>query len=125
MTRAAIWDMDGTLVDTAELHFVAWQATCRERGRDSDRADCAATVGRRNPEILQYLFGDRFDETEVARIGERKEEMYRAEAKHGVTLLPGVEAILAALHDAGWEQSGGSSTTHANLTPDIDTTGIA
>src|SRR3954453_13806400 len=51
MTRAAIWDVDGTLVDTAELHFVAWQAACRELGRDFDRADFAATFGRRNPEI--------------------------------------------------------------------------
>jgi beta-phosphoglucomutase-like phosphatase (HAD superfamily) len=30
----AIWDMDGTLVDTAELHFQAWEAACRELGRD-------------------------------------------------------------------------------------------
>ena len=30
---AAIWDMDGTLVDTAELHFDAWLALCKELGR--------------------------------------------------------------------------------------------
>ena len=59
MTRAAIWDMDGTLVDTAELHFQAWYEVCRELGRDFTRADFAATFGRRNPEIIAYLFGDR------------------------------------------------------------------
>src|SRR5262249_33836663 len=30
---AAIWDVDGTLVDTAELHFRAWRAVSAERGR--------------------------------------------------------------------------------------------
>ena len=52
MPRAAIWDVDGTLVDTAEQHFRAWVDACRERGRDFTRADFAATFGRRNP-VLQ------------------------------------------------------------------------
>ena len=29
---AVLWDMDGTLVDTAELHFRAWKDCCRELG---------------------------------------------------------------------------------------------
>ena len=37
-----IWDMDGTLVDTAELHFLAWQQVCQEVGRPFTRADFAA-----------------------------------------------------------------------------------
>ena len=32
--KAAIWDVDGTLVDTAELHFQAWQEVCRDNDRD-------------------------------------------------------------------------------------------
>ena len=61
-TRAVLWDVDGTLVDTAELHFEAWRETCRELGRDFTRADFAATFGLRNPEIIRHLFGDRFDD---------------------------------------------------------------
>ena len=30
--RAAIWDVDGTLVDTAEIHFAAWQAFAAAHG---------------------------------------------------------------------------------------------
>src|SRR5947208_1922082 len=60
---AALWDVDGTLVDTAELHFQAWLELCRELGRPFTRADFAATFGRRNPEILEYLFGPRFSAT--------------------------------------------------------------
>ena len=86
-----IWDMDGTLVNTAELHFEAWRVTCAELGRDFTRADFAATFGRRNPEIMDVLFPGRFSAAEVDRIGERKEQLYRAAAERlGVTLLPGV-----------------------------------
>jgi beta-phosphoglucomutase len=124
MTRAAIWDMDGTLVDTAELHFQAWQHACREHGHDFTRADFAATFGKRNPEILAQLFGDRFTPREVADFGERKEELYRAAARQGVTLLPGVGPLLEGLHREGFRQAIGSSAPRANLELILDLTGV-
>ena len=48
--RAVLWDMDGTLVDTAELHFAAWRQLMQELNRPFTRADFAATFGLRNPE---------------------------------------------------------------------------
>jgi beta-phosphoglucomutase len=124
MTRAAIWDMDGTLVDTAELHFLAWREVCRELGRSFDRADFAATFGQRNPEILSIIFGDRFSPQEVDAIGDRKEELYRDAARQGVTLLPGVAELLDGLHRAGFRQAIGSSAPHANLDLILEMTGI-
>src|SRR5262249_3967335 len=86
-----IWDMDGTLVDTAELHFQAWREICRDFSRDFTRADFAATFGRRNPEIIRHLFGSRFDDKETADLGNRKEEIYKDAARRtGVELLSGV-----------------------------------
>jgi beta-phosphoglucomutase len=111
----AIWDMDGTLVDTAALHFEAWRRVVSELGRPFTREDFAATFGLRNPEILTKLFGDRFGPAEGAAIGDRKEEYYRAAARHGVALLPGVEALLAGLSQAGFRQAIGSSAPRANL----------
>jgi beta-phosphoglucomutase len=120
----AIWDMDGTLVDTAELHFQAWEAVCRELGRDFSRADFAATFGRRNPEIFTALFGDRLSAVEAAKWGDRKEELYRAAAGRGVELLPGVRALLEELHRAGFRQAIGSSAPRANLELILRLTGI-
>jgi beta-phosphoglucomutase len=110
-----IWDMDGTLVDTAELHFAAWSAVCHENNRLFTRAEFAATFGRRNPEIVAYLFGNRFGDAESARLGERKEVLYRAAAAKGVELLPGVHPLLEGLHRAGAKQVIGSSAPRANL----------
>jgi beta-phosphoglucomutase len=114
-TFGAIWDVDGTLVDTAELHFRAWQEVCREIGQPFSRADFAATFGRRNPDIVAQLFGNRYGEAETAAIGERKEELYRAEARKGVQPLPGVKALLEDLRQAGFRQAVASSAPRANL----------
>lgn len=125
MKRAAIWDMDGTLVDTAELHFAAWVTACRELGRDFTRADFAATFGKRNPEIFAILFGpDRFTPDEVAALGARKEELYKVEARRGVDLLPGVGALMDALYREGFAQAVGTSAPRGNLELILELTGI-
>jgi beta-phosphoglucomutase len=121
---AALWDMDGTLVDTAELHFQAWEAVCRELGRDFSRAEFAATFGLRNPEIFAALFGDRLSAAEAAEWSDRKEEQYRAAARRGVELLPGVRALLEDLHRIGFRQAIGSSAPRANLELILRLTGI-
>jgi beta-phosphoglucomutase len=123
--NAAIWDVDGTLVDTAELHFHAWETVCREHGRDFTRADFAATFGQRNSDIIRKLFGERFNDQEIAALGERKEEIYRAAAGAGVGLLPGVRKLIEELHEAGFAQAIGSSAPHANLELILRLTGIA
>jgi beta-phosphoglucomutase len=115
LARAVIWDMDGTLVDTAELHFQAWAALAQELGRPFSRADFAATFGWRNPEIIPQLWGPRFSDKEIADLGERKEVLYRAAAAKGVELLPGARPLLEGLHAAGCRQAVGSSAPRANL----------
>jgi beta-phosphoglucomutase len=122
---AAIWDVDGTLVDTAELHFRAWKTVCEELGRPFTRDDFAATFGQRNPEIIRHLFGDRFDDARITAIGERKEELYRSEARAGVQPLPGVLPLLEGLRRAGFRQAIGSSAPPANLELILGLLGVA
>ena len=91
---AVIWDVDGTLVDTAELHFQAWLALTREIGKPFTRADFAATFGLRNADIIPQLFGTHYTQAEVAELSERKEVLYRTAARqHGVRLLPGARKL--------------------------------
>jgi beta-phosphoglucomutase len=111
---AVIWDVDGTLVDTAELHFRAWVQLAQELKKPFSRADFAATFGKRNPEILRELFGS-FTDTEVEDLGSRKEEFYKAAARQGVDLLPGVRSLLENLSAAGLKQAVGSSAPKGNL----------
>jgi beta-phosphoglucomutase len=112
---AVIWDMDGTLVDTAELHFQAWKTLCEDLGKPFSRTDFFRTFGRRNPEIIQQLLGTHYSDHQLAELGHRKEILYRNAARHGVALLPGARRLLEALHEAGLKQAIGSSAPRDNL----------
>jgi len=115
MAGGIIWDVDGTLVDTAELHYEAWVRTARDVGKPFSRADFVATFGRRNPEIIHLLFGDHYTPQEIQDLGDRKEALYREEAAKGVELLPGARALVESLHADGYPQAIGSSAPRKNL----------
>jgi beta-phosphoglucomutase len=123
-TAAVIWDVDGTLVDTAELHFGAWEELAQRLGKKFTRQEFATTFGRRNPEIIRQVFGGHLSDKEVAKLGEEKEEIYRTAARRGIQLLPGARSLLESLRAAGFVQAIGSSAPKANLDLILRMTGI-
>jgi len=115
-TMAVIWDVDGTLVDTGELHFRAWQKFFGEMEQPFTRQHFADTFGRRNPEILRELIRPDLTDDEVKELGDRKESYYLAEAEElGIDLLPGVIMLLDGLQKRGVKQAIGSSAPKGNL----------
>lgn len=114
--KAVIWDLDGTLADTSALHFTAWEQVARERGQPFTHADFHRTFGRRNPEILGILFGEGLDTRTIDRLGDHKEELFRAAVKEqGVKLLPHAMELVKQLNQAGFKQAIGSSAPKANI----------
>lgn len=124
-TIGILWDVDGTLVDTAEQHFRAWAQLSAEIGRPFTRADFARTFGWRNPEIIRTLYDANADDETCDRLALRKETLYRESVAAGGThLLPGVKALLDAFEAAGWPQAVGSSAPRENLNLLLGATGV-
>ena len=110
-----IWDLDGTLVDTMEIHFQAWSALAKEVNKPLARETFEATFGRRNADIVRPMFGMELTDDDVEWYGERKEELYRVQARKGVDLTPGARSLLEQLQLAGFPQAIGSSAPRANI----------
>ncbi len=76
--RAAIFDLDGTLVDNMPIHAEAFAIFARRHGLppltmdDRQRLD-----GRRNKEIFPDLFGRALTDAEQLRYADEKEALYR------------------------------------------------
>jgi beta-phosphoglucomutase len=108
--RGVLWDVDGTLVDSAEHHYQAWRATMDEYGRRFDRAEFSATFGQRNDAILRRTLGPQVTAHDVQRIGDAKEARYRELVRAGgIAPLPGVREWLERLHASACRQAIASS----------------
>ena len=124
--RAVLWDMDGTLLDSAEYHWLSWQEVLAHEGHEMTRERFAATFGRRNDAVLRDLLGDDVLPARVARIAAAKEERYRALARAGgITPLPGVRPWLARLRAEGWRHAVASSAPLLNIATILEALDIA
>jgi beta-phosphoglucomutase-like phosphatase (HAD superfamily) len=56
---AVIFDLDGVLTDTAELHYQSWQWLMDEMEIPFDRRKNEALRGLSRPESLETILGDR------------------------------------------------------------------
>lgn len=114
--RAVLWDVDGTLLDSAAYHWQSWQDTMAREGFPLTWEQFAASFGQRNDAVLRTYFGTDFPLHEIERIAEAKESRYR-DLMHagGVSLLPGVGYWLQRLHTEGWRQAVASSAPRLNV----------
>ena len=123
--RAVLWDVDGTLIDSSEYHWLSWREALAAEGMALTREQFAVMFGRRNDEILRGYFGEDYPEAEVARVGDAKEELYRGFVRaRGIKLLPGVRPWLERLKGEGWLQAMASSAPRANLEAITDALGL-
>ena len=114
--RAVLWDMDGTLLDSADFHWLSWREVLAAEGFELTRERFNESFGRRNDATLRAYFGEGFPLSEVDRIGALKEARYREMVReHGVELLPGVGRWLARLKADGWRQALASSASLLNV----------
>jgi HAD superfamily hydrolase (TIGR01509 family) len=111
----AIFDHDGVLVDSLELHQEAWYELGRRTGLDFTPEFIHATFGMTNPSIFRRLLGDAISEEEIWRLSDLKEVCYRDVARGKIELMQGVRDVLDALSARGVRLAIGSSGARANL----------
>ncbi len=114
-TRAVLWDMDGTLIDSMPFHWQAWQDILRRINRHVEHGVWNQTVGMRNSEIIPLLFPD-MSPAEMAYVDQAKETRYRELIElQGIELLPGVAEWAQRFQSAGWKQAVASSAPPENV----------
>jgi HAD superfamily hydrolase (TIGR01509 family) len=118
--------LDGTLVDSAAYHWLAWREALLAAGRSFDKDYLVATFGQRNDLILRTLLGPDAPDAEIERISDDKEARFRALVrKRGLDLLPGGELWLKRLRASGWRQALATSAPRANVETMLNVLGLA
>ena len=121
----ALWDLDGTLVDSAGHHWAAWRDTLAAEGLCVRLSDFANAFGKRNDEILRGLFGAGLDPEWIGRVSETKERAFRRLLREeGLHPLPGALVWLGRLREAGWRQALASSAPRPNIDASFEALGL-
>ena len=75
--RAGLWDMDGTLIDLAEFHWISWRYTMANEGIAITHEKFRSSLGQRNDSIIPRWLGALSTPERIERIANAKEELYR------------------------------------------------
>jgi HAD superfamily hydrolase (TIGR01509 family) len=85
MIKAVIFDVDGTLVDSVDLHARAWQETFREFGKDIPFQEIRMQIGKGGDQLMPVFLSkaelDNYGEQISKRRGEIFKEKYLREVK--------------------------------------------
>lgn len=117
--KGVIFDLDGVLVSTDELHYQAWKRLADELGITTfTREDNARQRGVSRMASLEVVLEkcDRsFTEEEKLRLAEQKNDYYK-ESLQTLTpdcLLPGAREVLLMLREKGIQTAVGSASKNA------------
>lgn len=101
MTKAFIFDVDGTLIDSVDLHARAWQETLRHFGHDVAFEDVRAQIGKGGDQLMPVFLS----REELKRIGEQvseyRGELFRREYLPQVRPFPAVRQLFERIKADG------------------------
>ena len=118
--HAALFDLDGVLVDTAKYHYLAWKNLAHELGFDFSEKDNERLKGVsrvRSLEILLEIGGLTFDESTQAQLAAQKNKEYVGYIQNidETELLPGARECLLQLRARKVKIALGSASKNALL----------
>jgi len=122
--QAVFFDVDGTLVDSNDLHARAWVEALAEFGYAVPLARVRRLIGMGGEKLVPAATGMRPDDPRVERIGDRRSERFAARWLAGVRPLPGGAELVRALERRGFRIGIASSAKQEELAPLLAIAGI-
>ncbi|TDI70906.1 MAG: HAD family phosphatase [Bacteroidetes bacterium] len=113
--KGIIFDLDGTMVDNMMVHHRAWQRKLSALGLDLTLEEVMDQIHGINEEIVERLFGDRFNREQRDRISWEKEFEYRQLFKENLQLISGLPEFLLQLKQAGTPLAVGTAAPPENV----------
>ena len=121
LPAAAIFDMDGVLVDSNPFHLQKWIDLLHEHQVPFSREELARiALGPRKRTPIRHYLGDSLSEDEVQQLSEELEQKFRAAIRPHAKPLEGVEPLIKELHQADIPMAVASAAMRKNIEFMID-----
>ena len=114
--KGVIFDWDGVIVDSSDLHLKSWEALANELKLPLPNDHFEKGFGKRNETIIPQILGWSKDPAQINHWGKRKEEIYRELGnKDGIKLARGSKDFLKLTPSSIFRCSVGTSTERKNV----------
>jgi len=125
MTKAVIFDVDGTLIDTVDLHAQCWVDALKHFGVEVPFEDMRVQIGKGGDQILQGLLPPEMLASRGEEIQAFRSEMFKRDYMHRARAFPGVRELFERIRAAGQKAVLASSGTAGEVETYKQIAGIA
>ena len=115
--RAAILDVDGTLVDSNDQHAQSWVDTLAEAGHQVEFTEVRRLIGMGGDKLLPKVTGISTESPEGVRLSKRRKEIFTEKYLPTIKAFPQAREMLLRMKDAGLALVAASSAEKDQLIP--------
>lgn len=125
MHSAAIWDLNGVIIDDMQFHLQSFQAFLGELGHDmTEEYFVAKCTGTPPTEVFAAILPTIGNPVSIDEAVERKRRHYFRLTRGNMRMLPGVQSLIEGLSRAGARQAIASGATRIEVETILDEFGI-
>jgi phosphoglycolate phosphatase-like HAD superfamily hydrolase len=124
MTKAAIFDIDGTLLDSVDLHALAWQEAMIKFGHDVSFEKARSQIGKGGDKLIPVFLSDDEQRDHGKELEEWRGKHFKNKYLPLVRPFSAVPDLLRCVRDAGLQVAVASSAKKDELGKYLDIAGI-
>lgn len=99
--RAVIFDIDGTLLDSVDLHARAWVEAFRHFGVETQEAEVRRQIGKGGDQLMPVFLSKEQVEKEGDTISSYRSDLFKREYLDKVRPFPAVRELFERIRSAG------------------------
>jgi phosphoglycolate phosphatase-like HAD superfamily hydrolase len=123
--KAAIFDLDGTLLDSVDLHALAWHEAMAKFGHDVSFEQARSQIGKGGDKLIPEFLSKDAQRDHGKELEEWRGKRFKSQYLPLVRPFSAVPELLRRVHDAGLRVAIGSSAKKDELEKYLDIVGIA
>jgi HAD superfamily hydrolase (TIGR01509 family) len=124
MPKAAIFDIDGTLVDSVDLHASAWQEALVRFGHDVTFEQARSQIGKGGDQLIPMFLSQAEQRDHGQEMEEWRGKLFRSKYLPMVRPFSAVPELLRRVREAGLKVAAASSAKTSELEVYLDIAGI-
>src|SRR3984957_16138700 len=125
MPKAAIFDLDGTLLDSVDLHAIAWHEAMAQFGHDVSFEQARGQIGKGGDKLIPVFLNAEEQEDHGKEMEDWRGKRFKTKYLPLVRPFSAVSELLRRVRDAGLRLAIASSAKKDELEKYLDIAGIS